>query len=1648
MNTQYWVRVLVTDERGLTAASSSTDTVVRVTGTTPPAAPVISCPAPYTTSGIFTDTVPAAPVSCTISAVGSGWAAPSSITVFENGVKKGTYPITPSTSSATAKTSYSVAATAGTHAITAYATNPAVVSSATTSPYLLGFGASIMDSPAPGTTETYTATVDVNATLPRPSGTIAGKLQWRTTGNTAGAWQDGPSLSVAAGDTGTGPVTFGGAWALSTVSGAGISPFTPVTVEARICVYVTSTPTSCAQATAASGLTRVPGALSGQFPTDSSSGVGTVTLVNGEFTTFAGDAAVAGVALARTYQSQDGTATQADTVRGVFGPGWSGGIDVTTGVTGWGVDDTTATDGRITLTEPEGRTLVFRHSTNSKTYAFGTYIPDTTETTESKATLELRASSTDAPNGAELVLTTAVDSSATVWAPTMTLPTGTPGTSARWAPYSTYDPHNPNGDRAYFTTTTAGGGIKTGTVVTVPAGVDKSDCPSIGTWGAAGKGCLRATYTYGATGLLTQVAATVWDPVVNAWISDQTLASYEYDSAGRLVRASDGRTGLSTMYGYDGTSSRLAVIIPPGQAPYRIWYVNDALLGAYRVAMITRDTASATSWSTTTLASPPAGSVALARYAYAVPVAGNGTALPALTRAGVDAWYQQREPVHGFGVFGPDFAWTGDSTTFTPPAATSSDWRYADLQYTSGDGSIVNTASYGTGRWLLASTDYDQQGRTIRTLAPEAIAGIQDSPGTEDPAAVGAMSSESVYNSDGLVTDEYGPVHTAVSSFSPLQGSRTHTVTTYNEGRPAGKTLDLVTSRAVNVYAVGAGGDVAGDLGTAQLTSIGYEPVAPGDPDGWDTGQATTTTSREIAGDGSKDIVRTSRYDAAGRIIETRQPQARSTTDAGTTRYAYYTAGAHPDVAACGNHVEWAGLLCQVWNGASPTSGYDLKKTITTYNAWGETWQVIETFPGHTRTTETTADVAGRPSTHSITLTSGAAISSTPRATTTIGYDPTTGLPKTLTAAGVSGAVTQGYDGWGRLTSYTNELGDTATTLYNEAGQVATVTDPKGTATYAYDGVDAAGKEEHRGVPTQLTVTRGGTAGLLTYKAAYNPAGLLTTEKMPGGITKLQGYNLVGQLTELTYQGQVTPTTETVDTDTGETTWVPGTPVTAAWLTWTRYYDIRGLVAGEYNGAGAAFEGVPGVTDPADVTAPTVGRALASEKQYTYDHAGRLTRVNDRTATSTGLTLEPGTVTPGAPCTVREYTFDKNGNRTRLNTKSDSGGGCSAAGAGTGPDLSYTYDSADHPLTAGATTGGPAGSPYTYDPLRRQTRIPASDAPDPTRGDITLAYYDDDLVRTISQGGVTTTYQLDVLGRRQTSTSTGAGAPIDGTTVRHYTDTGDSHAWTVGPTGGITRNSVSLSGVAVSIDSTGEAVLAIANPHGDNVTTITIPSSQGETRPLTAIGNWIAYDEYGVTASPIASSVRYGYLGQFQRETVSEGAGLILMGVRVYNSRRGAFTSADPIMGGNETSYGYPIDPINRTDLNGKSWWLNALLWTVQNIGPYPIRAACTYSGFAWSVCVGIGNGLLGALGTFLYARFADGRWATASELFWSFLYGVVSTLGVRYARSARDLLVRAGRAAIKGVTNILYRIGQSSLAYRLSNVAYWAIDQIRWRGF
>ena len=219
----------------------------------------------------------------------------------------------------------------------------------------------------------------------------------------------------------------------------------------------------------------------------------------------------------------------------------------------------------------------------------------------------------------------------------------------------------------------------------------------------------------------------------------------------------------------------------------------------------------------------------------------------------------------------------------------------------------------------------------------------------------------------------------------------------------------------------------------------------------------------------SNDIVHKTRYDSSGRAVETRMPQS-SGTDAGTTINVYYTADTSAPVTACQSKPEWAGELCQSGPQTQPAGTTIPTTTMTAYDKWDDSLIVTQTSGTTTRTTTKTFDAAGRPSTTALVV-SPAADGGTPVPTITTGYDPTTGDATTATDG--TSTTTTGYNTIGEVTSYTDADAQATISTYTIDGQPHTVNDGKGTYTYTYDGTDANGATEHRGLLTSLDVGMG-----------------------------------------------------------------------------------------------------------------------------------------------------------------------------------------------------------------------------------------------------------------------------------------------------------------------------------------------------------------------------------------------------------------------------------------------------------------------------------------------------------------------------------------------------------------------------------------------
>jgi YD repeat-containing protein len=851
-------------------------------------------------------------------------------------------------------------------------------------------------------------------------------------------------------------------------------------------------------------------------------------------------------------------------------------------------------------------------------------------------------------------------------------------------------------------------------------------CP---TTGALNPGCRALRFDYGTSGSANGRLVNAWLDIYNpdktggAGMDSVNVATYTYDANGRLAKVTDPRSNLSTEYGYN-TLDHLTSVKPAGQVPYQLNYVT--VHQREKLDTVKRDRPAG---------DPTGGTATLAKFVYDMQLSGAG--LPDLTAGSVARWNQKSVPTNGFAVFGPDHQ--------LGATITADDWQYADLQYTDASGYTINTAKYGAGDWQYTATDYNDQGNVVRELDERALRLVIDNQ-MPSGATVDQPATLTIYNGDitnaasdalltpagTLVTDTYGPARFAALKDGSVKWVRTHKHTDFDQLAPnAGINPDttlpyrLATTETTSAFDPGTGTD---EVISRTVTDYG-SPVT-GDADGWALGRAgkavidanPTGPRDETAGD----IVKVTRYDAEGRVIETRQPESNG-ADAGTRKTVYYTAAASSIFGECGSKPQWAGLACKVYPAAVPSSSAGTGVSLPTITTGSFTYllqprAVVERSASVTRTGTTSYLLDGRIQTSMVVVTG--LVGATPTTEKEVAYDPATGDVTVLTARAADGTtrnVTIGRDNWGRVVTYQPSGEQSAVGTYDSAGRIRTLSDTNGATQYTYDATDASGRQERRGLLTGVQITTAVSSWSST--GAYDAAGTLTVEKLPGGITRTSQLDNAGEPIGLRYTGQVT----TVEDD-GSTTVDPA----GGWLSWSIDNDVDGKVAHEWTPDGVAFTGAPANGDPNDV-----GDAVPYDRTNSYDSASRLVRTQARTAPVGGDLSNPSTTA----CTSRSYGFDRNSNRASTVVTSGDGACPEAGSGGSTVTIARVFDSADRPVT-----GASPSSTYNYDELGRTTAIPASD----TAGsaDLTIGYFDNDAARTIQQGDVTAEFSLDPIDRQ------------------------------------------------------------------------------------------------------------------------------------------------------------------------------------------------------------------------------------------------------------------------------------------------------------
>jgi RHS repeat-associated protein len=895
------------------------------------------------------------------------------------------------------------------------------------------------------------------------------------------------------------------------------------------------------------------------WATTEEAGPGSVNLLTGNLGIGQTDVALAGLGLTRTYNSR-----RPGDLDPMYGPGWISSILAEPDP---GYTELTVAGSLVQVGLPDGAILGFAKQSGTATAA--TYAPQI-------GAEGFGLSWTANPDRFTL---TDLDGNVVLF----TRPSG--GAAGLYIPTSLTAPGSAN-------TTTVSWELVPGSTTQarptrvlspVPAGVS---CATLV------RGCKALTFAYAstttATGTgptawgdyaqrLTRVEFAGWDPDASpAAMRTVVIARFQYDSNGRLRASWDPRLDwldttqtpavtrpVRTVYDYDGNGV-ISALTPPGQEPWAFGYTTvpgDSGLG--RLASVSR--------------SALAAGTAVSTVVYRVPVSGAGA--PYDLSAGQTArWGQTEAPTDAAAVFPPTQIPTGNQAAGTLPSS----YERAAVTYLDANGRTVNTVAPGGG---VDTTWFDMYGHVTGALTATNRARALNASPTDTPAQeavlADARSSRSVYSADGqrLLT-RMEPEHDVVLTNGSLVRGRRMTTYTYDQGAPAGGPYNLVTTRVESVAHRVGGVEVSAD---ARTSTIAYD---------W-TLRTPTIQTVDPAG-----LALTTRneYDADGRITAETAPAGGATTNTPATRKTvYYTAAANATYPTCGGRAEWHGLACRTFPGGQAATGPELAYALTTYDLYGQIRRTEETTSaGILRTTVVDRDGAGRPV--DVTITAAAGLGVAVPKTRTV-YDPRTGFgvrTQSLDGGGnVAAEVVRVYDTVGRLTSYTDADGSTATTTYDLASRIATQTDGKATRTFTYDG-----GSERRGLATQVVDTGAGT-----FTATYGVEGTPTEQTWPNGVVVRTGLDETG-----------TPVTITYDK--------PGCGNPAGCELF-----VETLLAGAH-----------GHWIRRDST--------LSEQTYGYDGAGRLTTVEDTVGGACTTRVYGFVGTPG-----------KASNRTALTTFDPAGGG-------------------------------------------------------------------------------------------------------------------------------------------------------------------------------------------------------------------------------------------------------------------------------------------------------------------------------------------------------------------------------------------------------
>ncbi len=490
-------------------------------------------------------------------------------------------------------------------------------------------------------------------------------------------------------------------------------------------------------------------------------------------------------------------------------------------------------------------------------------------------------------------------------------------------------------------------------------------------------------------------------------------------------------------------------------------------------------------------------------------------------------------------------------------------------------------------------------------------------------------------------------------------------------------------------------------------------------------------------------------------------------------------------------------------------------------------------------------------------------------------YDARGNLTKQTDPAGIDDANPPSqswtYDG-NRVTSHTDQLGNTTRYAYDAKGQLSTTTYPDGsTETQTYTDLG------------QIKTSTDQLGRITRYE--YNSHGDLVTLTSPGGSVTTYTYDGAhNKLTETDPRGNVAGADQATH-DKYTSVWTYDafdrilTATDGLGHTTTNTYDALGNLLSSTNPSG----GVTTYTYDANGNVLTETDPYNHVTTHIYDAAGRETTTVGPDGAKTTSTYDElgqlvtetgpaGNVTGASAETVRRntalYDYDAAGRQTSVRvvdpqhpdrylattTTYDTRGNAVAVTNPGGAVTRSTYDVAGRPVITTDPTG--VASTTSYDALGRQ--------------------------KTTNSGGITASYTYDAAGQL-TKTTTGGGATTtygydaDGNPTSMIDPNGNSTATAYDPAGNVTGVTDQLGRTVKTFYDAANQVTKVQDP-ANQATSYGHDSSGHVNKVTTATGavTQYAYDKAGqlkTVTTPLGNAYNYTYdnAGRVKNATTPEG---------------------------------------------------------------------------------------------------------------------------------------------------------------------------------